>query len=180
MLSRARGSSATNRAGYQRIAPLSITPCSAGAVPPMASRRVASRLTSKPGSFGTTEVSRQPMRQSRAASENPNPRLGVPVNRSPNRASPVAALVLVADPARRAPVDPALVKAALGLTATQSQIAAMLAAGQSTRDIARATGRTQGTVRWHLKQIYARQGISRQAQVVELVLSLSSVDGFDH
>lgn len=91
----------------------------------------------------------------------------------------VAALVLVVDPVRRAPVDPALVKDALGLTAAQSQIAAMLAAGQSTRDIARATGRTAGTVRWHLKQIYARHGISRQAQVVEMVLSLSRLDGLD-
>ena len=88
----------------------------------------------------------------------------------------VAALVLVVDPAWRAPVDPALLASALGLTAAQSQIAVLLAAGQSTRDIARATGRTEGTVRWHLKQIYARHGISRQAQVVELVLSLSFLD----
>ena len=92
----------------------------------------------------------------------------------------VAAMVLVVDPVRRTPVDPALVKAALGLTAAQSRIAAMLAAGQSTRDIARATGRTEGTVRWHLKQIYARHGISRQAEVVEMVLSLSHLDGLEH
>ena len=97
-----------------------------------------------------------------------------PVSTSPDATHPMqpAVLVLLVDPAQRAPVDPALVADALGFTATQSQIAAMLAAGQSTRDIARATGRTEGTVRWHLKQIYVRHGISRQAQIVEMVLSL--------
>ena len=113
------------------------------------------------------------------------PRLVVhvtPVSAPPDGAHPMqpAVLVLVVDPAWRAPVDPALLASALGFTATQSQIAAMLAAGQSTRDIARETGRTEGTVRWHLKQIYARHGISRQAQVVELVLSLSFLDGVGH
>ena len=92
----------------------------------------------------------------------------------------VAALVLVVDPARRPRIDAQRVAAMLGLTTVQSQIAAMLAAGQSTRDIALATGRTEGTVRWHLKQIYARHGVSRQAQVVEMVLSLSRLDDLDH
>ena len=50
------------RPRYQRIVPLSVTPCSGGAMLPAASFRVASRLTSKPGSFGIAEVRRQPMR----------------------------------------------------------------------------------------------------------------------
>ena len=121
----------------------------------------------------------------RVVRERVAPRLLVhvsPVSTPPDAMRPieVAALVLVVDPAWRAPVDPALLASALGFTATQSQIAAMLASGQSTRDIARTTGRTEGTVRWHLKQIYARHGISRQAQVVELVLSLSFLDDVSH
>ena len=121
----------------------------------------------------------------RVVRERMAPRLVVhvsPVSAPPDAMRPieVAALVLVVDPAWRAPVDPALLASALGFTTTQSQIAAMLASGRSTRDIARATGRTEGTVRWHLKQIYARHGISRQAQVVELVLSLSFLDGVAH
>ena len=105
-----------------------------------------------------------------------------PVRAHPGDVRPiqVAAVVLVIDPTWRAPLDPVLIEAALGFTPAQSQIAALLAEGRSIRDIAQATGRTEGTVRWHLKQINARHGISRQAQVVELVLSLSFMDRLGH
>ena len=55
---------------------------------PAASRRVASRLISNPVSPRAAGVSRQPMRQSRAVSESPNPTFGVPVKRPRNAASP--------------------------------------------------------------------------------------------
>lgn len=55
----------------------------------------------------------------------------------------VAALVLVVDPARRVAVDPSLVAAALGLTQAESHIAVLLAEGNTVRDIAIATGRTE-------------------------------------
>ena len=51
----------------------------------------------------------------------------------------------------------------------------MVAAGRPVHDIAAMTGRTEGTIRWHLKKIFRKQGISRQADLVRLVLSL---DGF--
>ena len=51
--------------------------------------RAASRLTSKPPSFGAAEISHQPMRSSRAPPpESPNPTFGVPVKRSPTSDSP--------------------------------------------------------------------------------------------
>ena len=53
------------------VPPVSIAPCSGGALPLSGSRRVASRRISKTGSFGTTEVSRQPIRSSRAPSSEP-------------------------------------------------------------------------------------------------------------
>ena len=49
-------------------------------------------------------------------------------------------------------------------------MAARLAEGRSVREIAVSTGRTQGSIHWHLKQIYEKQGISRQAELVRLVL----------
>ena len=55
---------------------------------PAASRRVASRLTSNPESPRAAGVSRQPSRKSRALSESPKPRFGVPVRAPPNAASP--------------------------------------------------------------------------------------------
>ncbi len=84
----------------------------------------------------------------------------------------VAALILVLDPATPAPIDPALVAAALGLTTTESELAVALAAGQTVRDMALSTGRAEQTVRWHMKRILRKQGISRQVDLVRRVLML--------
>ena len=89
----------------------------------------------------------------------------------------VAALVLVADPSRLARIDPGMPAAALGLTPAQSQIAVMLAEGRTVPEIARETGRRESTVRWHIKEIFARHGISRQAELIRLVLSLADIPG---
>ena len=91
------------------------------------------------------------------------------------RAQRVAALVLVVDPESRPRIDAGLVTKALDLTPAESRVATMVAAGRTVRGIAAITGRTEGTVRWHLKKIFRKQGISRQAELVRLVLSL---DGF--
>ena len=85
----------------------------------------------------------------------------------------VAALVLIVEPGRRHRVDPRLVATTLDLTPAETQIAVWLAEGRSVRDMAEATGHTEGTIYWHLKQIYQKQSISRQADLVQLVLSLA-------
>ena len=91
------------------------------------------------------------------------------------RARRVAALVLLVDPASRTRIDPALVAATLGLTPMESRVAVWLAEGKTVRDIARATGRTENTVRWHMKNIFAKQGIGRQFELVQLVRSLAGL-----
>ena len=96
----------------------------------------------------------------------------VPANR-------VAALVLVVDPESRVRVDPEMVAAALGLTPAESRLAVMVATGYSLRTIAALTRRTEGTVRWHLKQIFRKQGISRQSDLVRRVLTLDGFPGSD-
>ena len=88
---------------------------------------------------------------------------------------PVAALALVVDPTRRTRVDPALVAAGLGLTTMETRVAVLLAQGRSIREVAAATGCRVNTIRWHLRQICSKHGISRQAQLVQLVLSLAGV-----
>ena len=88
------------------------------------------------------------------------------------RAQRVAVLVLVVDPESRPRIDAGLVAKALKLTPTESRVATMVAAGRTVRDIAAMTGRTEDTVRWHLKMIFRKQGISRQADLVRRVLSL--------
>ena len=87
----------------------------------------------------------------------------------------VASVVLVVDPSRELRVDADALASALDLTPTESSIAAMLATGSSLREIAAAMGRKQGTIRWHLKQIFAKHRISRQADVVRLVLSVLGI-----
>lgn len=94
-------------------------------------------------------------------------------------AGQVAALVLVVDPESRVRVDPEIVEAALGLTPAESRLAVMVATGYSLRTIAALTRRTEGTVRWHLKQIFRKQGISRQSDLVRRVLTLDRFPGSD-
>ena len=86
---------------------------------------------------------------------------------------PVAALVLVVDPTRRTRIDPDLAAAGLGLTRMESRVAVLLAEGRSVREVAAATGRRESTIRWHLRHICGKHGISRQAELVGLVLSLA-------
>ena len=85
----------------------------------------------------------------------------------------VAALVLIVEPGRHPRLDPDVVARTLGLTLAESQVAAWLADGQNVRDIARATGLTEGAIYWHLKQIYKKLPISRQVDLVRLVLSIA-------
>ena len=87
----------------------------------------------------------------------------------------VAAQVLIVQPGRTLRVDPSLVATTLGLTHAESRVAALLAEGKSVRDIAESTGHTTGAIYWHLKQIYRKLLISRQVDLVRLVLSIAEL-----
>ena len=84
----------------------------------------------------------------------------------------VVALVLVGDPGSRPRINAGLVSQTLGLTRAESEVAVLLAEGRGIRDIALAKGCQESTVRWFLKRMYRKLGISRQADLVRLVLSL--------
>ena len=88
-------------------------------------------------------------------------------------ARPVAALVLLVEPGGHPRLDPDVVARTLGLTPAESQVAVWVADGKSVRDIATATGLTDGAIYWHLKQIYRKLPISRQVALVRLVLSIA-------
>ncbi len=87
----------------------------------------------------------------------------------------VAALALIVEPGRRRLIDADLVAGALGLTPAEAQVAVWLAAGKSVGEIAEVTGCTKDAIYWHLKQIYQKQGVSRQVDLVRLVLSLAAL-----
>ncbi len=94
--------------------------------------------------------------------------------RQPDFAAPrVAALVLLVEPGHQARLDPRVVAAILGLTPMESQVAVWLAEGRTVGEMAVLTGRQANTVYYHLKQIYQKLGLARQADVVRLVLSIA-------
>ena len=90
---------------------------------------------------------------------------------------PVAALVLLVDSASGADIDPAVAAATLNLTGMESQVAVRLAQGMSVREIAAATGRKESTIRSHVKRMFTKHRISRQADLVRLVRSLAGAPG---
>ena len=91
------------------------------------------------------------------------------------RSWPVAALVLVVDPRSDTRIDPDLVAESLGLTPMENRVAVMMAEGKAVREIAAATGRKESTIRWHVRHIFTKHGITRQAELVRLVLSMAGV-----
>ena len=82
--------------------------------------------------------------------------------------------MVVVDPQSRSQIDPGLVASALGLTPGESRVVASLTEGRSIRDIAAATNRQENTVYKHLKQVYRKLGMSRQTDLVRLVLRLAA------
>ena len=90
----------------------------------------------------------------------------------------VAAMVLLKEPGGRARVDAELVADVLGLTAAESQVAVMLCEGMAAADIAMTTGRQTSTVNTLIQRAYRKLGISRQAELARLVLSLEEAPMF--
>ena len=88
----------------------------------------------------------------------------------------VAVLVLLVEPGRQPRIDPGVIAATLGLTPGESQVAVWLAEGRTVADMARGTGHTRDAIYWHLKQTYQKLHISRQADLVRLVLSITELD----
>ena len=89
----------------------------------------------------------------------------------------VAALVVLAEPGNRPRLNAKLVAEALGLTAAETQVAVLLSEGMTARDIAMTTNR-QSTIYTLIKRAYRRLGISRQADLVRLILSLADASAY--
>ena len=82
-----------------------------------------------------------------------------------------AALALIVDPAGKPRLDADHVAATLGLTRAESSVAVALAQGASVRDIATGTGRKESSVRWLIKNIHNKLDVSRNADMVRMVLT---------
>ena len=86
-----------------------------------------------------------------------------------------AVRILLGEPFSAPRVNARLVSEALELTPAQGAVAAALAAGGTVASIATATHRTEAAVRWHIRELLSRLGLSRQADVVRVVLSTPGV-----
>lgn len=90
----------------------------------------------------------------------------------------VAALLLLTDPNSRPSLDAGAVSRVLGLTPAESQVTVMLCEGKTPGAIARLTGRRLGTVYILTKRAYRKLGVSRQADLVRVLLQFSDVPAY--
>lgn len=84
----------------------------------------------------------------------------------------VRALVFLSDPARTPLSRADVLRVLCGLTPAEGRVADTLAQGLEIREAGDRLGITQETARLHVKRILAKTGVSRQAELVRLMLSL--------
>lgn len=79
--------------------------------------------------------------------------------------------MFISDPERPQPLLPEALQSVWGLTPTEARIAIALANGHSLTQISALHGRQLSTTKTHLRQIYKKLGVDRQAEVVRLLLT---------
>ena len=89
----------------------------------------------------------------------------------------LGALVLIESPDAPAGLDAGRVGKVLGLTPVESRVAVRLAEGTTVPAIAAESGRAESSIRTYVKRIHRKLGVSRRAELVRLVLSVSGGSG---
>lgn len=84
------------------------------------------------------------------------------------------ALMLIHDPAARPELDPQVVAAVYDLTPAEARVAVGIAAGLSPEEIGQRHGTALTTVRWQLKSVFAKTGVSRQAELASRLAGLAA------
>lgn len=82
-----------------------------------------------------------------------------------------AVAVFLRDTHGSMPASAELIRQLFGLTPTETAVAMLLADGLSTEEAAQALGIRLNTVRVHLRSIFAKTGVDRQAALVRLLLN---------
>jgi DNA-binding CsgD family transcriptional regulator/PAS domain-containing protein len=88
-----------------------------------------------------------------------------------DEASVVAAVVYVGDPDRSVRFEPQRLSRLYGLSRAEARVAALVARGMRLEETADQLGIAYETVRKHLKQIFIKTGVSRQAELVRLLVT---------
>ena len=79
-------------------------------------------------------------------------------------------VVFISDPDRKPMSESQVFSELYGLTAAESRLATLLAAGKNLKAVAEQLGLAQSTLRSQLKSVFAKTNTSRQSQLVRLVL----------
>jgi DNA-binding CsgD family transcriptional regulator len=82
-----------------------------------------------------------------------------------------SAVVFASDPERQRESGLGALASRYGFTPTECEVAHQLATGQGLSAIAESLGITLNTVRGHLKHLYAKAGVHRQAELVARLLA---------
>lgn len=99
-----------------------------------------------------------------------------PLGAVPQHDNEPAAVLTLRDPGATLKPSDRVLATAFGLTPAERRIATMLAAGSSPRQTASELGLSYNTVRNHLKQIYGKLDVNRQADLVSKLLRLGFID----
>lgn len=105
------------------------------------------------------------------------PLMAYPLRLSDLNANPFAtgrAFIVLVDPEERRRPPEAVLRDVFGLTAAEAKTAARLASGDALETIADDLNVTKETARFHLKRIFAKTGVRRQAELVALFARLLS------
>ena len=128
--------------------------------------RASSAFVGDTATSGSMTVSRSPGRPRLAVHVCP-----VPVRQMDFGVCRPATLVLLVDPASRPRISAQRLEHCLGLSSSEARVSALLAEGRSVRDIAVQAGFQESYVRWLLKQVYKKHGLSGQIPLVKMVLA---------
>jgi DNA-binding CsgD family transcriptional regulator len=86
------------------------------------------------------------------------------------------AMILVTDFDFRTKIRGRRLSELFGFTNAEASLAVALAQGKDLRQIASATGQSLPTLRSHLRAMFEKAGVKRQADIVRLVLSIPAVE----
>lgn len=105
----------------------------------------------------------------------PLPLIVMPIGESNLGLSPdeglAHAAVMFSDPDRNQPIVPEALRTAYGLTLTEAQVAIAMTNGLNIDDITAMHGTKQSTVKSQVLSVYRKLGISRQAELVKILLT---------
>ncbi len=101
----------------------------------------------------------------------------IPCERRDGLANSAAVAIYIRDPDTNAEVEGELVRQLFDLTPAEAAVARRLAAGLSLEDAATSLDISRNTARAHLRSIFSKSGITRQTELVRLMLNSAAVLG---